>query len=55
MAQFRLNLQTRCNLELEEDRLGERLEVEVRVLARQVLTDSWQGLYFPSVSISTNA
>ena len=41
-------MQTRCNLELEEGRLGERLEFEVRVLARQVLTDSWQGLYFPS-------
>lgn len=28
------------NLELEKDRLGERLEAEVRVLERQVLTDT---------------
>ncbi len=32
--QFWLNLQTRYNLELEKDRLGERLASEVRVLAR---------------------
>ena len=38
--QFWLNLQTRYNLELEKDRLGERLEAEVRVLERQVLTDT---------------
>ena len=37
--QFWLNLQTRYNLELEKDRLGKRLEAEVRVLKRQVLTD----------------
>ena len=36
---FWLNLQTRYNLELEKDRLGERLETEVRVLEREVLTD----------------
>ena len=34
--QFWLNLQTRYNLELERDRLGERLAAEVRVLERQV-------------------
>ncbi len=38
--QFWLNLQTRYNLELEKDRLGERLEDEVRVLEHQVLTDT---------------
>ena len=37
---FWLNLQTCFNLELEKDRLGERLEAEVRVLERQVLTDT---------------
>ena len=37
--QFWLNLQTRYNLELEKDRLGERLKAEVQVLERQVLTD----------------
>ena len=37
---FWLNLQTRYNLELEKDRLGEQLETEVRVLERQVLTDT---------------
>ncbi len=31
---FWLNLQTRYDLELEKDRLGERLEAEVQVLAR---------------------
>ena len=33
-GQFWLNLQTRYDLELEKDRLGERLEAEVRVLER---------------------
>ena len=37
---FWLNLQIRYNLELEKDRLGERLEAEVRVFGRQVLTDT---------------
>ena len=31
---FWLNLQTRYDLELEKDRLGERLEAEVQVLER---------------------
>lgn len=31
---FWLNLQTRYDLELEKDRLGERLEAEVQVLVR---------------------
>lgn len=34
--QFWLNLQTRYNLELERDRLGERLVAEVQILERQV-------------------
>ena len=34
--QFWLNLQTRYNLELERDRLGERLKAEVQILERQV-------------------
>lgn len=33
-AQFWLNLQTRYELELERDRLGVRLQTEVRVLER---------------------
>ncbi len=33
-GQFWLNLQTRYDLELEKDRLGERLEAEVQVLER---------------------
>ena len=33
-GQFWLNLQTRYDLELEKDRLGERLEAEVQVLGR---------------------
>ena len=33
-AQFWLNLQTRYELELERDRLGVRLQAEVRVLER---------------------
>ena len=37
---FWLNLQIRYNLELEKDRLGERLEAEVRVFGHQVLTDT---------------
>ena len=31
---FWLNLQTRYDLEVEKDRLGERLEVEVQILER---------------------
>jgi len=31
---FWLNLQTRFDLELEKDRLGDRLETEVRVLKK---------------------
>ena len=33
-GQFWLNLQSRYELELERDRLGERLQAEVRVLER---------------------
>ncbi len=33
-GQFWLNLQSRFELELERDRLGERLQAEVRVLER---------------------
>ena len=33
-GQFWLNLQSRYELELERDRLGERLQAEVRILER---------------------
>ena len=33
---FWLNLQTRYDLELEKDRLGERLEAEVQILERVI-------------------
>ena len=37
-------------LDLEKDRLGKRLEAEVRVLEREGLTDVRQRLYFSCVS-----
>ena len=41
------HLQTRCNLELEKDRLGERLEVEVRVWAASGVDRFMAGAIFP--------